>query len=173
MRAGWYTRIKMYDDTRKELPLSAATFAEAVKQVSRLEAKQLDIRNGLLPRPTMADKAAGRPIEEVMAEYLKAGRSCGGRRGKPWSKCHADKKEKYLNWWIETLSFTSLADVKGCLPAVEKALRGVEISGLPDKRKKGPCKPLSGKSVNLILEALYSFFEWCALPMRKYLLENP
>jgi integrase len=104
----------------------------------------------------------------VIAEYLALGKM-------RWSAAHARDLRAYLYWWLDVLGFELLADVDGCMPKVEKVLQAVEATGRPDKRPghEGKVRRLSGRSMQALADALKSFFNWCALPARRYLTANP
>jgi len=171
----WRARFLTYDGKQKKTTLSAKTRSEAERQAESLEAKERDIRNGIKAVPTPTDRAARRPFMEVAEEYLAWGEMQGGRKGKPWSEKHASDKRAFLSWWRDVMGFNRMADVDGCLPKAEKALREVEKTGRPDTRpgREGKVNRLSGKTLQSLADALKSFFEWCAVPTRRYLTSNP
>lgn len=162
----FYARIVQHDGTRKTCRLPARTEAEARQQANMLEVRQIEIKSGIRPPPTPAERAAARPVADVLDEFLDWGRACGGRGGRPWSPIHDRDKTAWLDYWVKALALHFLADVAGCLPAVEKTLRALAKTG-----RRG--KPLSGKSLNNATEALSSFFAFCAHPSRRYLERNP
>jgi len=171
----WRARIPMWDGKPKKVTLSAKTRGAAEKEADLLETRQREIKNGIRPVPTPADRAARRPFAEVAEEYLAWGEMQGGRKGKPWSEKHASDKRAFLAWWRDAMGLNLLADVDGCLPKAEKALREVEKTGRPDTRpgREGKVNRLSGKTLQSLADALKSFFQWCAVPTRRYLTSNP
>ena len=175
MISRWRARITLWEGRKKTVTLAAKTRNAAEKEAELLEVRQREIKNGVRPAPSPADRAARRPFAEVAEEYLAWGAAQGGRKGRPWSAVHARDKRAYLTWWREALGFSLLKDAEGCLPDAEKALRKVAETGRPDTRRGrgGKKRGLSGKTLQTMTEALKSFFKWCALPTRRYLKENP
>ena len=102
---------------------------ETLKIAQRLEDEHKQIRLGYRPAPKSAQKHRNKPFEETAAEYVAWGRMQGGRRGGPWGKVHADKKERHLKLWQETLGIETLSDLDGILPRVEAVLRELNEQG--------------------------------------------
>jgi integrase len=96
---------------------------------------------------------------DAVAEYIEWGKLQGGHKGRPWSDCHASRKQRHLELWAETLDLKVLSDLDNLLPRVEATLR--ELA----KRDK------SRKTISNITEAIRSFCNWCVI--RGYLVENP
>ena len=133
--------------------------SETLKIAQRLEDEHKQIRLGYRPVPKSAQKHRNKPFEETAAEYLAWGRMQGGRRGGPWGKVHADKKERHLKLWQETLVIETLSDLDGILPRVEAVLRELNEQGR------------AGRTIRNIADAITTFCNWCVV--RGYLLENP
>lgn len=167
----WFARINTHDGRRKKVKLAARTEAEAKREATAIEARQRQMKNGVIPVPTLADKLAMRPFGEVVSEYLEWGNAQGGRGGRPWSPIHAHDKKSHLEWWKETLRFSFLSDASDCLPAVEKALREVSQNGRLHNHTGIRKTKLTGKTLQNMTCSLQSFFNWCV--DRKYLKENP
>ena len=132
---------------------------ETLKIAQRLEDEHKQIHLGYRPAPKSAQKHRNKPFEEATGEYLAWGRMQGGRRGGPWGKVHADKKERHLKLWQETLGIETLADLDGILPRVEAVLRELNEQGR------------AGRTIRNIADAITTFCNWCVV--RGYLLENP
>jgi len=133
--------------------------AETLRMAERLEDEHRQVRLGYRPAPSTADRHSKRPIAEVMAEYLAWGSSQGGRGGRPWASDHAHNRKRALEWWQETLSLETLADLEGCLPRAEKALRELQEQGK------------AGKTLANRIEALRALCLWAE--QRGYLAADP
>ena len=133
--------------------------SETLKIAQRLEDEHKQIRLGYRPVPKSAQKHRNKPFEEAAAEYVAWGRMQGGRRGGPWGKVHADKKERHLNLWQETLGIETLSDLDGILPRVEAVLRELNEQGR------------AGRTLRNIADAITTFCNWAVA--RGYLLESP
>ena len=92
----WRAIINEWTGKRKMVTL-CKNRAEAQRQADTLQARQDDIRNGVVQPPTPARKAAGRPFAEVAAEYLAWGNTQGGRGGRPWSRGHAHMRKTHMD----------------------------------------------------------------------------
>lgn len=158
-RPYWYARIVKHDGKRREIKIAATTEADAKKQAARLEAQQIDIKAGLRPAPTSADRAGVRSFDDVSKEFLDAGNLNGGRGGRPWSKHNAKKRKYYIEWWKKELSLDNLNDLKDCLSRAESALKKLK------EAKK------SNKTLALYREGIFVFAAWCE--ERGYLEKNP
>jgi len=152
---GWYRDYegnrKFFTGTRNRL--------NTLRIAKRLEDDHRQIKLGYRPVPKTADKHKKRPFVEVRDEYLAWGKSQGGRGGRPWGKCHAQKRENRLKWWHEQLALEALGDLEGILSAVEEVLRQLQSDGK------------AGKTLQGYAESLKSFCLWCV--KREYLLEDP
>ena len=132
---------------------------ETLKIAQRLEDEAKQIRLGYRPVPKSALKYRNKPFQEAAAEYLAWGRMQGGRRAGPWGKVHADKKERDLKLWQQTLGIETLSSLDGILPRVEAVLRELNDQGR------------AGRTLRNIADAITTFCNWCLA--RGYLLENP
>jgi integrase len=132
---------------------------ETLRIARRLEDEQRQIRLGYRPVPKSAEKHRKKPFAEAAAEYVAWGKMQGGRRGGPWGKVHADKKERHLELWRQTLELETLANLDGILPRVEAVLRALNEQGR------------AGRTIRNIADAISTFCNWCVV--RGYLLENP
>jgi integrase len=130
---------------------------ETEKLAQRVQSEQDCIRKGYRPAPRSSD--ACRAFAQISAEYQAWGQAQGGRGGRSWSVCHARKKKSHLAYWQEALGLETLADLAGCLPRVEKALRELSERGR------------TGKTLMNTAETLAAFCDWCL--QRGYLAENP
>ena len=131
---------------------------EATKRLAnKIQSEQDEIRNGLKPAPKESDRP--RLFTDVAAEYLAWGESQGGHGGRPWSKRHRASKRMHLRFWQEELNPEMIADLIGCLPQVEDALRQLQGQGR------------SGKTLQNCAEALASFCDWAI--KRAYLDNDP
>ena len=156
--AKWRTVIVDHRGNRKTFTLSANR-QQAQKQADMLEAREREIKTGLRPVPSGAEKAKARPYSEVAAEYMAWGNTQGGRKGRPWSKDNADKRQYYLDWWKRELKAETLSDMEYALTRAEKALQ--KLAG----------KGRAGKTLALYREGLFAFCLWCK--ERHYLNDNP
>ena len=128
------------------------------QHASAVEAEHRAIRLGEKPLPSQRPNGFSQPIGDVLADYLKWGRTQGGRGGRPWDNQNAALKEGYLNWWIEVLGLDVLADVR--LADVEKKVQEMISSG-----------EFAPKTVALRVEALRCLCLWAL--RRGYLQSNP
>ena len=133
--------------------------SETLKIAQRLEDEHKQIRLGYRPVPKSAEKHRNKPFAEAAAEYIAWGKMQGGRRGGPWGKVHAAKKERHLQLWAETLELGTLADLDGILPRFEAVLRELNEQGR------------AGRTIRNVADAITTFCNWCVV--RGYLLENP
>ena len=147
----WSGKRKFFTGTQRK--------SETLKIAQRLEDEHKQIRLGYRPVPKSAEKHRNKPFAEAAAEYVAWGKMQGGRRGGPWGKVHADKKERHLELWRQTLELETLADLDGILPRVEAVLRGLNEQGR------------AGRTIRNIADAISTFCNWCVV--RGYLLENP
>lgn len=154
----WRAEIILWTGKRKSVTLSHNK-AEAQRQADRLQVVEDEIRQGLRPPPTKADKAAKRLFDEVAGEYLEWGRVQGGRNGRPWGEHHLRHRRDDMTFWKAELGLEVVGDLLNCLPKVEKMIR----------RRLDEGK--TGKTVANIVESLRSFIIWAKT--RKYLDFNP
>ncbi len=152
---GWFFDFtgerKFFTGTRRK--------GETLRIAQRLEDEHKQIRLGYRPAPKSAQKHRNKPFDEAAAEYVAWGRMQGGRRGGPWGKVHADKKERHLQLWQETLGLETLADLDGILPRVEAVLRELNEQGR------------AGRTIRNTVDAITTLCNWCVV--RGYLLESP
>ncbi len=144
---------------RRRTATASASKTRTEKLAQEVDLEHRLIRQGLRPAPDPHAEHKRRPFSELAAEYCEWGESQGGRGGRPWSATHARMRRTYLAWWRDSLHLTSLGDLGGCLPRVEKVLRDLQGKGL------------SNKTVRNYAEALMAFCGWGT--MRGYLTENP
>jgi len=147
----WSGKRKFFTGTRNR--------AETLRIARRLEDEQKQIRLGYRPVPKSAEKHRNKPFAEATAEYVAWGKMQGGRRGGAWGKVYANKKERHLRLWQETLGIETLGDLDGILPRVEAVLRELNEQGR------------AGRTIRNIADAITTFCNWCVV--RGYLLENP
>jgi hypothetical protein len=105
----------------------------AQKQADMLETREREIRNGVRPVPTVEDKNASRPFNDVCREYFTWGKARGGKRNMPWDEDYAVKKERNLAFWSPCLGLESLDDLYGILPKVEAECHRMLKSGSTGK----------------------------------------
>ena len=132
--------------------------SETLRMAQRLEDEHRQIRLGYRPPPRPSDRHQTRPLAEVVQEYLAWGQLQGGRRGYPWNPRHFENRQRHLAWWQAQLSLENLGDLKGCLPAVETALQGLESGH-------------TSKTLAQYAESLAAFCDLCV--NRQYLSEDP
>ena len=77
--------------------------SETLQIARRLEDEHRQIRLGYRPAPKTYHKHRNKPFMEAAGEYIAWGRLQGGRRGGPWGEVHAEKKERHIQLWQETL----------------------------------------------------------------------
>ncbi|MFC1706980.1 tyrosine-type recombinase/integrase [Planctomycetota bacterium] len=130
---------------------------ETLRMAQRIEDEHRQIRAGYLPPPKPKKKR--RLFAEVCDEFFAWGESQGGRRGRPWSRKHAESRRRHLGWWGEKLKLVDLDDLDGRLADVEQGLR--ELRGLPR----------SPKTVAAYADSLHSFCGWAV--KREYLDDHP
>lgn len=132
-----------------------------MKAAARYAAEELEIRIKMRALPGEADRHAGRPVGEVITEYLDFGKSQGGKRGMAWSKPHAKRRASYLAWWTRELGLQTLGDLSGgILGKAQQIIRQrIQETGR------------GGKTCSAYREALVSFCGWAA--RMKYLASNP
>jgi integrase len=133
--------------------------AETLRMAQRLEDDHRQVRLGYRPAPTSADRFSQRQFAEARDEYLGWGRAQGGRGGRGWSVIHSRTQETKLRWWQDQLGLSTLSDLPGILPRVEKALRELQTSGL------------TGKTLTNYVGPLGAFCNWCV--QRGYLEADP
>lgn len=154
----WYGQYTDWSGRRRTVALSASK-AEAQRLVDQLQQREIEIRLGLRPHPSVQQKAVIRPIAEVVDEYIAWGEAQGGRNGRPWSAVHARDRRRYLKNWVKDLGLKELSDMSGILPKVEKVVRVKLGDGA------------AGKTISNFLEALRSFCTWAKT--RKYIADDP
>jgi integrase len=151
----WYT-----DYTgRRRFITGTRSRAETLHVAQGLEHEHRMVRLGYKPKPTSVDKHRHQLCIEVLREYLAWGESQGGRGGKPWSKIHAQKTRRYLEWWRERLGLVVVSDLDDILMNVEKNIRELQKAGK------------SGKTLANVVAALRGFCNWAI--KRGILSENP
>ena len=157
--SGRYQGFFLDESGKKRYFVGSQSKQETLRIARKLEDDARQVRLGYRePRQTHF-KYRDRPFSETVAEYMEWGKAQGGRKGRPWSAFHAERKERDLSMWAETLDLKVLGDLDGVLPRVERAIQGF--------RKDGK----AGKTINNIVEALHSFCLWCVT--RKYLAADP
>jgi integrase len=144
---------------RRRFFMGTTIRTETLRIAQRLEDEHRQIRLGYREPPKSSAKHKTRPFKEVVEEYIAWGQSQGGRGGRPWGKEHERKRKYLLQWWEDSLSLETLADLDEVLPRVEEALR--------KKQKAGS----SGKTLHSYAQALKGFCNWCV--DRGYLSDNP
>lgn len=127
------------------------------KLATDLESRHALARKGEIEPPCR--KRNNIAFETTVQEYLAWGDAQGGRGGRPWGKGHADTRHGHMRWWKEKLNPSTLADLEGCHPAVEKHLRKLMEEGR------------SGRTVAQYMETITAFCSWCV--DREYFKENP
>jgi len=132
---------------------------ETLDIARRLEDEHRQIRLGYREAPKSSDQHKHRAFSEVAGEYLAWGASCGGRRGFPWSKVNAKRRESHLRFYQEKLGLETLGDVEDILPRVEVLLREMQAKGR------------TGKTLQDYVESIKAFCNWCVY--RCYLDNNP
>ena len=132
---------------------------DTLRMARRLEDEHRQVRLGYRPAPTSAERFSKRDFGDVRDEYLSWGQAQGGRGGRPWSPIHARTRRTRLQWWQEQLGLSTLGDLHGILPRVEKTLRGLQAAGR------------SGKTLANYLGAIGAFCKWCV--QRGYLEADP
>ena len=132
---------------------------ETRRIAEKLEDEHRGIRLGYRPVPAATERHRGRPVAEVVQEYLAWGNAQGGRGGRPWGAEHGYMRGLHLKWWTECLELHTLADLHDCLSRVESALRELSEGGK------------AGKTVNNHAEALRAFARWAE--GRGFLSHNP
>ena len=157
-KSGKYQAL-YFDHGGKRRTVTMPTKSKALKVAKLKEAQGEEIRLGIRSAPRTFDQHLGRPVDEVIQEYLDWGNAQGGRRGTPWGAVHARNRKSHLNWWLQELRLTELGDLTGILPRVEKALHRL----LKDGR--------TGKTVSNYAEALRACCLWCQ--ERRYLSDDP
>ena len=147
-----------YTGRRKTRALStskpqAAKMLEALKVISR------EIKLGLRPVPSVAEKNKARLFRQVANEWLEWGNAQGGRGGRPWAPIHQRSRQRQIELWESRLKFKYLNDLDGCLGKVEKAIRDLLAEGM------------GKKTIANNVEGLRALVLWCM--ERRYLAENP
>jgi integrase len=132
---------------------------ETLRMARRLEDDHRQVRLGYRPASTSADRHKTDRFFEIKDEYLAWGESQGGRGGRPWGDWHARKRRTHLIWWEKKLGLTTLADLDGILPKVEKEMRSLQAAGR------------AGKTIANYAEALAALCDWCQ--QRGYLADDP
>ena len=152
-------RYRIIDHTGKRKTFTGTRSKERTAELAAAEELKVKrIAAGLEAPPTSSRKHQHRPFDEVRDEYMAWGRAQGGKHGRPWSRIHAGKRDRALNWWKKQLGLEALADVDGVLPRVEEALRTLQANH-------------TGKTLQNTAEALKSFCRWCV--QRGYLAADP
>ena len=146
LKSGNYQGYFVNHEGKRRFFVGTDSRRETLEMARGLEHEHRQIRLGYKPAPKSHSKP--RTFQSVVEDYLAWGRSQGGRGGRPWSPEHSRKRERDLAWWQERLGFEQLADVKGCLPRVEKALQECQRSGN------------AGKTLQNRAEAIKALFEW-------------
>ena len=151
---GWFTNAQ----GKQQFFTGTRSRAETRRIAQQKEEEHRQIRLGYRKAPKAADTHRLRSFEEVKDEYLAWGETQGGRRGRPWGTTHARMRRSYLKRWQAQLNLSSLADLPGIFPRVEKALRAF-------------AQDRTGKTVMNYVEALSAFCDWCV--QRGYLEADP
>ena len=155
---GWY---RDHTGKRQFFTLSrTAGKRDTLQTAQELETHHRKMALGVLPLPSAQDRHHTRPVEDVVAEYLRWGAFQGGRKGRAWSPMHLHNRTTQLAWWQTTLKIRTLADCLTMLPAVERALQDLHST---DGR--------TGKTLANYRESLSAFCEWCVT--RHYLQTHP
>jgi len=157
-RSGNYQALYL-DHNGRRRTVTMPTKSKALKVAKLKEAQSEEIRLGVRPAPSSASEHCNDEYANVIEEYLAWGCSQGGRRGRPWSEKHGKHRRKQLAWWEEQLGLHTLGDLKGVLPRVEKALRGLLKAGR------------AGKTIANYAESLGAFCDWCI--QRGYMDTDP
>lgn len=147
------------DFSGKRRYFTAPSKKKAREWAYALEKNHREIRDGHRPPPKSPERERIRSFEEIVTEYTDWGESQGGKRGRPWSEKHAQRRRAELRWWQRELSLALLADLEGILPRAEKALRGLQELGR------------AGKTIANYAEGLSAFCDWCV--QRGYLAGDP
>ncbi len=136
---------------RRQMFTLTTNKAQSQRQADMLEQHIREIKNGLRPSPEeeAEDSARERPFDDVLEEYMTWGKTQGGRRGLPWDDEHADKKERDLKFWQDTLGLKAIGDTAGILRKVEAACRDMFATGK------------SGKTVSNKVQNLRGMLLWC------------
>jgi len=145
-------------DGRKKSATGTPSRRETEKIAAQVQGREYAIRNRVASPPKASDVA--RSIEQVIAEYLQWGNTVGGRRGRPWSREHARKREQNLEFWRKELKLRTQHDLVDCQRRVERVIHRMHID---DGR--------SGKTVWNRVETLAAFGRWCV--DRDYLDRDP
>ena len=150
---GWYT-----DWQGKQRYFKGTSSPKETQAIAtRLEEEHRLIRLGHLPPPSQIDDT--RTFAETMEEYIAWGEAQGGHGGHPWGETHARMRRSFLVLWERHLKIKTLADLKGILPRVEKALRELKSKGR------------TGKTLRNYADGLAAFCDWCK--KRDYLVHDP
>jgi|GEM_PF-555359 len=143
---------------RQRNATGAASKKETDRLAAEVQAHHDMIRRGMLPRPTPADTAGGRPVGEVVEEYIASKQQTGGRRNHPTSKVHLREIKTNMAWWMNLLHITELGELDGCLSRVEQVLRT-------------ECGELAPKTCSNRVNYLRAFIRWCNT--HRYMLNDP
>lgn len=144
----WRFRITDYQGRRRVMT-GTASKVETEKLAAQVQSENDQIRRGYKPPPKANAHAALRPFGELVEEWLEAGRSCGGRGGRPWSQGHDVMRTLYINWWQDRLKPATLSALSDSLPRIEEALRTLKNNGK------------SSKTCFHYQTTITSFVKWC------------
>jgi len=150
---------------RRRTATGTTSESETRRMALQAEARAARIKAGLEAPPTGARRHRQTPVADVVKQYLAWGGVQGGKHGRPWSFHHARKRKKLLDWWVDRLGLSVLADLDASLPRVEEALR--DLQGLSDDRAEGR----SGKTLQNYRETIRGFCRWAV--QRGYLAADP
>jgi len=132
---------------------------ETRQMAEHLESEHRQIALGVKPPPNTPERYYRRPFLEVVTEYIGWGRTFGRTDGKGWTTEWAERNDRILRQWSETLGIETLMDLDGILPRVEATLRQFADQGFSGRGISGRVKPL------------VSFCHWCI--GHGYLRDNP
>jgi len=155
-RAGYVTR-----DKERKTFVGTTKKSDTLKAAQQFEVEEREIRVKLRAAPGPEEQHANRPIGEVVTEYIRFGRSQGGRRNMSWARRYGRRREHLMNWWVAKLGLRVLGDVNNnILAAAQRAIQqDVQATGR------------TGKTCCEYRECLMAFCRW-AIRM-KYLAKNP
>jgi integrase len=148
------------DYTGKRVFFTGTTSRQETKQIARhLEDEHRQMSLGAKPLPTAPARYRQRPFLEVVQEYIDWGKVFGRHDGKGWTADYADRVDRYLRKWAETLSIETLADLDGLLPRVEAVVKELADQGF------------TGRGMACRVDPLTALCRWCV--GHGYLRENP
>lgn len=140
---------------RRRIATGTTTKRDTKDLAEEVELREKKIRLGQIPPPRESSKP--REYEPTVKEYLAAERVDGGLRGHGWSKTHANKVSKLLEWWKKRLGLRQIRDID--LLSVKRELNRLRTKGRANKTLQNKAEPLK------------AFCNWCV--ERGYLDETP